>query len=287
MKIIGIALSSLHNEEWFGFYTDFKELVERFGVENLKIVGLFDRFIVLYNKADKLLIVLRKSVYTKEMENADTNRDDLFHGFYDVVKGMQKQPDEAKRKAALRLFNVLRQYRKSILSGNYAEESSAIYNLLQDLGGTYAADVTLLALDEWVTALGEAEKTFLACRAQRTQESVDKPKEALKLIRVQTDTLYKGMAGMFDAQLLADGLGGDFVVDPDELDDTPHEDGGDESHDLCGNIAYNFVIAWNETVKKYRNLLAQRAGRRAKGKEKSGGEAQDKPEGKDGGDSEE
>jgi hypothetical protein len=27
----------------------------------------------------------------------------------------------------------------------------------------------------------------------------------------------------------------------------------------------NFVVAWNETVKKCRNLLAQRAGRRNKG----------------------
>jgi hypothetical protein len=29
-------------------------------------------------------------------------------------------------------------------------------------------------------------------------------------------------------------------------------------------VNYNFVIEWNEIVKTYRNLLAQRAGRRAK-----------------------
>jgi hypothetical protein len=51
------------------------------------------------------------------------------------------------------------------------------------------------------------------------------------------------MASTFDVQLIADGLGGDFVVEPEELDDTPHEDGSNESHDLCGNVAYNFVIA--------------------------------------------
>jgi hypothetical protein len=272
MKIIRLSLSSLHNEEWFSLFTDLKAVIERFGIENLKIVGLYGRFLVLYAKADKLLIVLQKSVYTKEMEAADTNRDELFRGFYNVVKGMQQQPNEAKRKAALRVFNVLRVYHKPIASGNYAEESSGIYNLLQDLRGPYAADVTLLALDEWVTALDQAETTFLACRAQRTQESVDKPKEALRQIRLEVGTLYKAMTNTLDAQLLADGLGGNVVVDTDEPDDddAPHDD--DDPQEVPGHPVYNFVVTWNETLKKYRNLLAQRAGRRAKGKEKSEGE---------------
>ncbi|MDR1557623.1 MAG: hypothetical protein LBS88_11455, partial [Tannerellaceae bacterium] len=34
--------------------------------------------------------------------------------------------------------------------------------------------------------------------------------------------------------------------------------------ELHGNIPYNFVVSWNEEVKKYRNLLAQRAGRHSK-----------------------
>jgi hypothetical protein len=60
---------------------------------------------------------------------------------------------------------------------------------------------------------------------------------------------------------------GDIVVDPEALDDEDHEAGGNK--DLYGNVTYNFVIAWNEEVKKYRNLLAQRAGRRA-GKKETG-----------------
>jgi hypothetical protein len=42
--------------------------------------------------------------------------------------------------------------------------------------------------------------------------------------------------------------------------------------ELHGNIVCNFVITWNATVKKYRNFLARRAGRRAKGGEPEEGE---------------
>ncbi|MDR1556552.1 MAG: DUF6261 family protein [Tannerellaceae bacterium] len=272
MKIIRIKSRSLHNEEWFGFYTDFEKQVSHFGKETLGIEELFTRFIPLYDKADKLLLVLRKSVYTKEMEEADKRRDELFQGFYGVVKSSQKQPDNAKQKAALRLYNLLRGYKKSVLKGNYVEESSAIYNLLQDLLGTYAADVALLALTEWVTAIDRAEQDFLASRTERKEESVAKPKEDLSQTRGQVDVLYNAMANVLEAKLLADGLGGDIVVDPDELDDDMHEE-GDEAHELHGNVVYNFVIAWNETVKKYRNLLQQRAGRRAKDNESEAAES--------------
>jgi hypothetical protein len=268
MKVIRIDVRSLHNEEWFGFYTDYRAQATAAGVEALGISELFSLFTPFYDKADRLLVVLRKSVYTKEIEGADRKRDELFRGFYSVVKGSQKQPGSAKQESALRLYNLLRQYHDSVLGGNYVEESSALYNLLQDLNGKYAADIAQLALGEWVTAIGAAEQNFLNLRSQRAQESVEKPKEDLRQIRVQTDALYNAMASVLDAKLLADGLGGTILFDPDAPDESDESDEPQEGHTQpSGNAVYNFVTAWNETVKKYRNLLAQRAGRRNKGKE--------------------
>jgi hypothetical protein len=66
--------------------------------------------------------------------------------------------------------------------------------------------------------------------------------------------------------------GGDVTVDPRDLDNEGHF-GNEENHDLHGNVTCNFVIARNEVLKKYRNTLAQRAGRRSKGrKPEEGGE---------------
>jgi hypothetical protein len=74
------------------------------------------------------------------------------------------------------------------------------------------------------------------------------------------------MINVMYARLLIDKLGGDVTVDPRDLDNEGHF-GDEENHDLHGNVTYNFVIAWNEVAKRYRNTLAQRAGRRNKGQE--------------------
>jgi hypothetical protein len=262
MKTLKFLQRKLRAQEWLEFFLDFRKRAEYFGIKNLNIEALFAQFIVLLEKADELMVILRKSVYTKELEAADRERDNLFRGFYSVAKGLRAHPDAAKQKAAKDLCNLLDGYKKLILAGNLTAESGAIHNLLQDLGGKYAADMTLLELTYWGTAIDKAEKDFLTLRGERTEESVEKPKEDLKQIRNQIDILYNAMMSAMDIKLLGDGLGGDVVVDPKDLDNEGHFE-GDDDHHLHGNITYNFVIAWNEEVKKYRNLLAQRGGHHA------------------------
>jgi hypothetical protein len=268
MKTLKIAQKNLRNQEWFEFRIDFRKRVEYFGSERLNLKALFAQFVVLLQKAELLLVILRKSFYTKELEAADRERDKIFRGFCSVVRGLQAQPDVAKQMAAKHLYNLLKGYRKLVLNGNQTGESGAIYNLLQDLRGQYADDISLLELAYWVTAIDKAEQDFLTFRSERTEENVDKPKENLRLLRNQTDTLYNAILRALDTQLLADGLGGDIVTDPKDLDKEGHFE-EDEDHHLHGNITYNFVIAWNEEVKKSRNLLQQRAGHRT-GKPETG-----------------
>jgi hypothetical protein len=262
MRVIRIGVRSLHNEEWFAFLTDFRKQALAAGVEKLRIKELFALFDPLYDKADRLVIVLQKSVYTPDIEISDKKRDELFRGFYGIVKGSQKQPDEAKQKSALRLYNLLKRFQRPVIYGNYMEESAALYSLLQELKGNYADDIALLSLNDWVTAISNAEQDFLDIRAKRTQESIDKPGEDLRVVRSQIDTIYTAITDVLDAQLLACGLGGKTVLDIYDLDEPNEEQNAEQS---TGNAVYHFVAAWNETVKKYRNLLAQRAGSRAKG----------------------
>jgi hypothetical protein len=268
MKTIRIPLKRLHNGEWFSLLTNFKDTATRFGANAIGVKDLFDLFLPLYSAADKALLTLQKSVYTKEIEQADKTRDELLQGFFGTVKSALKQPNANKQKAAERLHNLLQRYRKSITDGSHAEESAAIYNLLEDLATpTYTPDVTLLALGEWITAIEQAEENFLTFANLRKNESVAKPKEELRKIRSEIDILYTAMLDSLDIKLLAAGLGGDIAVDPEDLDNAPHEDGDVFTPETDGNPVYNFVIDWNETVRKYRNLLQQRAGRQTKNDE--------------------
>ena len=122
-----------------------------------------------------------------------------------------------------------------------------------------------MGFDNWVGFIKDAEDRFLEYQALRTQESVSKPKEHIGDIRRLVDAYYIGIIDRLYTKLLAAGLGGDVVIDPNDLKDGIYE--ADTPDHLRGNVAYNFTIEWNETLKKYRNLLAQREGRRAKKKE--------------------
>ncbi|MDR1919262.1 MAG: DUF6261 family protein [Tannerellaceae bacterium] len=264
MKVVRITLPYLRNEEWFKLQTDFRETVNKYGAENLNIGELFNRSSSVYYRADELLEVLNKSTYTQKLVKDDRERDELIRGLFNSTKSSLKQPNEAKKNAAERLNILFQKYRKPTLSGTYLEESSAIYNLLQDLDGPYAAEVALLGLNDWVEAIREAQQRFLDSHSQRTQENVAKPKMELRPVRSELNALYQGMIGTCEIRLLADGLGGKVVVDPKELDNGTPEENEDKPPHMRGNVNYNFVIEWNEIVKKYRNLLANRAGRRNK-----------------------
>lgn len=275
MEINRLNLSHLHNEEWFGVFVDLFAEVPKYGAENLGIADLIARLLPLYNTADKLLLTLQKSPFTTKMVKADKDRDAAFRSLTDAVKAALGLPNEADRDAADRLRILLTSYRKSVLSSSYTEESNALYNLMEDIDGKYATDVTLLGLGKWVNNLREAEQKFQSYRAERTQEDIAKPVEELRKVRRQMDALYHSIINVLYARLMADGLGGDVAIDPESLKDGVYE--SNVPSEQRGNIVYNFVIAWNRILKKYENLLATRAGRRAKEKEQQP-DAPDAPE---------
>jgi hypothetical protein len=47
MKTIRPPLKNLHNEEWLGFFTDFKKPALHFGAESIGLNALFGRFLPL------------------------------------------------------------------------------------------------------------------------------------------------------------------------------------------------------------------------------------------------
>jgi hypothetical protein len=247
--------------------TKFKVLVNRFGAARLGIDDLFELMDPLLDRADTLLEILRKSVYTKKMQEASRECSTLFRGLHDATYALRVLTADKQKEAYENLFNLLARYKSSILDAGYSEESSAAYNLVQDLRlSKYSTYATLLGLNKWVDFIEEAADKFRDLHEKRTQEQVDKPKERLSNVRSQVDELYRGMTDRIYSKLLADGLGGDVVVEPDDLKTGLYDDTLPEY--LRGNVTYNFVIAWNEVVKEYHKLLAKRAaaGRNAKDK---------------------
>ena len=147
MKFIRINLKNLHNEEWFTLHIIFRDLILKYGAETLDILDLFNLLKVLLVKADLQMVILRKSVYTAEMEKAAKERNALVRVFFEAMKAARIIEGEARRKAVEKLFVLLSEYKKIILDKSYAESESSVYNLLQDLRSPgYAPAVTLVGL---------------------------------------------------------------------------------------------------------------------------------------------
>ncbi|MDR2119226.1 MAG: DUF6261 family protein [Tannerellaceae bacterium] len=260
MRILKLNMRRLRNEEWYGVYAELRGLAPVYGAAALGIADLLTLMEPLHDKADQLLEIVRKSTHTDELEEAYKARNAVFRGLSDMVKGLRKASTGADKSAADHLYVLLDNYRKTVLNGSYAEGSFALLNLLQDLQGKYAADVTLLGLGKWVTNLSAAEQKFVECRSARDKEYTEKPTEHLSNIRPQVDALYRSMVEAIYTKLVVAGLGGDVEISPDDLKTGPYEDSVPQEQ--RGNIAYNFVVAWNVVLKRYHNMLAARIGRK-------------------------
>lgn len=273
MKVFRFDLSRLRNEEWFQFYTEFKTQVEAHGAKKLSIDALFAVFLTLYKEADVLLEILRKSAYTKQIVDADFDRDQAFRGLINIAKALRNRQNDEKSLLAEQLYNKLNTYRRSVLSRSYSEESGAIFNLLQDLNGNYKNHVTKLGLLDWVTELTNSEDKFLELRQKRYDESSEKPKAKLTIVRSSIDRYYINMMNILDAHLLALG----FVDDGD--DNSGGSGGGGNGGGGGGDyeraaanknsddLIYKFALIWNEHIRKFSNMIAQRRGRNLKKEE--------------------
>ena len=103
MKCNKFRVEQLRNEEWFQFYTEFKNLVEQHTAPMLEIDVLFTNFLSLYADADEALVIIRKSATTEQISDADITRDGTFRGFVNAVKSAHSHFNAEKRELAKRV----------------------------------------------------------------------------------------------------------------------------------------------------------------------------------------
>jgi len=234
MKVEHLKLSHLRNDAHFQFFTDFKELVERFDATTLKIQTQFNTFLALFADEDTALKKIMKSALTAEIQEADKYRDVIWRGMIDTNKGALNHFSESVRQAAGRLKIVFDTY------GNVAkkpldEETSAIYNVLQDMKGKYAADASTVELTGWMTELDKANTAFENLMRERYDEAALKTDLVLKEVRVKVDEVYNVITERINAAIIIEG------------EATYRE----------------FVTTLNTVIKRYSDILAQRKGRAA------------------------
>jgi hypothetical protein len=212
MKIRRIKLNRLRNEDWFNFFTEFKTFVEQASPQSLNIDGLFVVFLTLYGQADETLEKIAKSAYTSLIVQLDGVRDSTFRGLGEAVKSASRHYDPMRREAAERLEPLFAHY-GNLAARPFNEETSAIYNFIQELRGKYAGAVAQLDLQGWTDELERNNRDFETAVLERNRETAGQSDLKMLNLRRQTDRCYLDMAERIEAAILLHGEGAyaDFV----------------------------------------------------------------------------
>jgi hypothetical protein len=163
---------------------------------------LLDKYLSSYADEDTALKKIRKSHLTEQIQAADKVRDDVFSGMAEQNSALLKHYDTAKREAANRLQIVFNTY-GNVARKSLNEETSAIYNLLQDLRSPkYQADTTAVGLTEWATELEARNKALEALVRERDSETDSKTDIVLKEARNALDDVYNEITERAEAYAL-------------------------------------------------------------------------------------
>jgi hypothetical protein len=198
----------------------------------LKIEPQFIAYIALYNKEDDVLQKIMKSMLTDDIQASDAQKRDVtFRGLVNANKAALSHYDEEVRKAAKRLQIILDAY------GNVArmrsnEETSAIYNLNQELREKHAPDVAAVGLNDWINKLEADNNEYAALVKSRNIELSQRSDLTMKDVRKEVDAAYRTIVERIEALMLIEG---------------------EEAY-------LPFVKRLNVTAEKYKNLVAQRQG---------------------------
>ena len=244
MKMKSVKPRNLRNDEHFQFMTAIINAIKKFGADTLKILSLFTSFMALYAQEDEALKKIKKSAITDEIQDADKYRDEIFRGLTNTAKAALVHFRTEVREAAKKIKIVLDTY-GNIAQKPINEQTSATYNLLQDLKGKYAQDANIAGLNEWVEELEAANIIVDKLIMDRYEEGAEKTDLVLRKVRMEIDEVYKKIVNGINALT-----------------------------DLDGEEQYiDFIKLYNQIADKYNDILALRTGR-TKSKKNSDGQGE-------------
>ncbi|MFV0592984.1 MAG: DUF6261 family protein, partial [Draconibacterium sp.] len=174
-------------------------------------------------------------LFTGPIADADTQRDLLFSGLKNTVKGAEKHFNPEVAEAARRITVLLDSFGNISVKG-YNEETAALKSLVSDLENQHAADVATLGIADWVSELKNRNAAFATLLDERYSEEADKNPLKMKEARKQVDVAYRDLTNLLDALVLVNG--------PEAYE--------------------GFIKELNKRVEKYNNTVEQRKGRNKK-----------------------
>ena len=197
MVVKNFKKDRLQNMEHFQFASHVVALCEAAGIEKMKT--LLKTLKDALAEEDKALNIPRKREGTADLEELDRKRNSAYRALQLLVEMNAHADDEATKKAARQMGNVLSRYPKLTLA-NYNKESGMIKNLVSDLQDAKLTDVvTLLAAAPAVTRLSKANEAFEKRYLDALKSVIPTGTYNIKALRAATDKALSAIALRMEA----------------------------------------------------------------------------------------
>jgi hypothetical protein len=242
--IIRFSYENLRNEAHVEFHTTVNALFLKFNPSTLGIGQLYAVYRPLLDEEITALDIIRRSGLTPEIVEDDHKRDSLYRGFADNVKSNLHHFDLARREAAKKVEIVLEHY-GNIAHKSLDEETAAIEDLYRELlkPDNYPS-VIALGLGDWMEQLVQTSRHLEQLMMERYDEAAQRPNVHMQRIRKEVDKVFRSILDLLEALVRVNGA------------DT--------------NKA--FIAELNVVMERYKDILAQEAGRRHPVKDLSAGD---------------
>ena len=251
MKLKRVNLPHLHNEEHFQFISAILGVLNA-APASIKgyIAPMLATLTDVCAREQAALEKIRKSLLTATIDEADKQRDEVFHGITLIAEGFALS-NVAVEAEASREVRLVTDHYGNVAKKSYNEETALIRNLISDLRARCTDALARLRLTRWVNDLETLNTAFDNLMNSRFDETANvQNMENVREIRRLVDPAYLHIVAAIETGSL-----------------------------LNPSAEYLSLISeLNSRIDYYRNTLATRKGKKSKDKK---GDKEDKNESKE------
>ena len=145
IEVKNANLKDMQNKQLVRYIGEFTVLVDQVSATTFNIVTQRARLGVLCTKAEEILDITIKSIYTPQIKKKDDKRDGIFITFRNVSKANLTHFDPVIREAAEKLDLVLDR-NKDLPDEEYNKETTSINSFLREVRSNLMPEVNILGL---------------------------------------------------------------------------------------------------------------------------------------------
>ncbi len=184
----------LRNAEHVAFFNNVVLELDNHGATDLGLTAeKLTQFKTTVNAEQDIVLKSQGSMYTKDMEAYDEERDNIYRAIRHKLQAVTYAPKDsplAVHKTALEMY-ILNKYSTDIVSLAYQEESAHLSGFLMDMNERFSeAELTAMGVTDDLAALKQANDSFSEYYNQRAIERAGSTAELTKKLRGETEELY-------------------------------------------------------------------------------------------------